>query len=214
MLPPSVIPQIMGVKNKRKCPASGCRETLVFSNTIKCRDCLVDHSLKHRFGSDHKCPGPRTLETSFPFTSFLNTTGIKEESNSKPALSSTTSSKWTTSFLNVASSIRASAEAGILKFWGEIHQAWQPATDGAAHSSTSGGNRTGTTEQCPRCGAKFSSISALVNHARKAHERNGNDRYGGKKVTVDVCPKCRRGFWDPVALVEHVERDHGGTSRS
>ncbi|KAF7804082.1 zinc finger AN1 and C2H2 domain-containing stress-associated protein 16 [Senna tora] len=198
---------------KKKCPAPGCKEILVFSNTIKCRDCLIDHCLKHRFGSDHKCPGPaRKLETSFSFMSFMNKNGSKTDS--KPKLTSTTSSNWTRSFLNVASNIRASAEAGMSKLSGEINQAWQIAREGSAggqSSSTSGG---GQVEQCPQCGAKFCSVTSLVDHVQEDHERNHTAASGGvkKKLTVDVCPKCSRGFRDPVDLVEHVEKDHGGSS--
>ena len=193
---------------KKKCPAPGCREILVFSNTIKCRDCMVDHCLKHRFGPDHKCPGPKTLETSFSFMSLVN----RSRKESKPNLTSTSSSKWTTSLLNTASNIRASAEAGMSKLSGEINQAWQTARDGMGQSSGSG-NRNSQVEQCPQCGARFSSVTTLVDHVQKVHERNGN-RSGVKKMTIDACPKCSRGFVDPVALVEHVERDHGGSSRA
>ncbi|KAK7244609.1 hypothetical protein RIF29_39433 [Crotalaria pallida] len=183
------------VTKKKKCPAAGCREILVFSNTIKCRDCMVDHCLKHRFGPDHKCPGPKKLETSFSFMNLLNRS-TKE--NSKPS-PSTASSRWSTSFLNVASTLRASAEASMSKL------------SGVGQSSGSG-NSNDQVEQCPQCGAKFSSVTTLVDHVQKVHERNGN-RSGVKKAAIDACPKCSKGFVDPVALVEHVEREHGGSSR-
>ncbi|RDX95174.1 Zinc finger AN1 and C2H2 domain-containing stress-associated protein 16 [Mucuna pruriens] len=195
------------VTKKRRCPAPGCKEVLVFSNTVKCRDCLEDHCLKHRFSTDHKCSGPRKLETSFSFMGFLNRSR-KEES--KPNLASTTSSKWSTSFLNVASNIRASAEAGMTKLGGEINQAWQAARDGVGQSSGSA-SKNGEGEQCPQCGEKFPSVNALVDHVHKLHEKNGN-QIGVKKVTIDACPKCSKGFLDPVSLVQHVERDHGGGS--
>ncbi|XP_015969517.1 zinc finger AN1 and C2H2 domain-containing stress-associated protein 11 [Arachis duranensis] len=194
---------------KKKCPAPGCREVLVFSNTIKCRDCMIDHCLKHRFGPAHKCPGPKKLETSFSFMSLVNR-NRKEEP--KPNLASASSSKWTTGLFNVASSIMASAEAGISKLSGDTNQSQQTTRNGTGQSSGSG-NRNGLVEQCPQCGAKFSSVTTLVDHVQKVHERSGN-RPGAKKVTIDACPKCSRGFVDPVALVEHVERDHGGSSRA
>ncbi|KAK7392870.1 hypothetical protein VNO78_21320 [Psophocarpus tetragonolobus] len=189
---------------KKKCPVPGCREILVFSNTINCRDCKVDHCLKHRFGPDHKCPGPKKVETSFSFMNLVN--GSKRQ-DSKPKSSPSTSSKWTTSFLNMASNIRASAEAGVSRLRGDSNTAWQTARGGVAQSHTSG-----QVEQCPQCGAKFSSVTTLVDHVQKVHERSGNR--SGAKVTIDVCPKCSRGFRDPVSLVEHVERDHGGSSRA
>ncbi|CAJ2671444.1 unnamed protein product [Trifolium pratense] len=181
------------VTKKKKCPVPRCRETLVFSNTIKCRDCEVDHCLKHRFGPDHKCSGPKKLETSFSFMSLLNSS--KEES--KPNLNSTTtSSKWSSSFLDLAS-----------KLSGEINQAWR----GIGQSSGSG-NANNQMEKCPLCDAKFSSATSLVDHAKKVHQRNGSKQYGVKNVSISACPKCSKGFLDPVSLVEHVERDHGGSS--
>ncbi|KAK8705333.1 hypothetical protein V6N13_048937 [Hibiscus sabdariffa] len=71
------------VTRKKKCPVPRCREVLTFSNTIKCRDCGIDHCLKHRFGLDHNCAGPK--KTGAPTAS---------------------SSNWATRFLNVASSFR------------------------------------------------------------------------------------------------------------
>lgn len=194
---------------KKKCPVPGCKEILTFSNTIKCRDCLVDHCLKHRFGPDHKCPGPKKPEPSFPFMGLLNRSRKEEQKPSRaPA---TSSSKWATSFLNAASSVRASAEASMTKLSNEINQKWQIAKDGVGQSSSSGSSN-GQMEVCPQCGAKFSSVTTLVDHVEKVHEGGGGNRTGVKKVTIDVCPKCSKGFRDPVSLVEHVEREHGGTS--
>ncbi|KAF8102141.1 hypothetical protein N665_0201s0424 [Sinapis alba] len=50
-------------KKKKKCPVTRCRELLTFSNTIRCRDCSVEHCLKHRFGADHGCAGPKKPES-------------------------------------------------------------------------------------------------------------------------------------------------------
>ncbi|KAB1200878.1 Zinc finger AN1 and C2H2 domain-containing stress-associated protein 16 [Morella rubra] len=196
------------VKRKKKCPVPYCREILTFSNTIKCRDCLLDHCLKHRFGPDHKCSGPKKPEAGFPFLGLLSRSR-KEESklNQAPAPSSP---KWT-SFLNAASTMRASAEAGMAKLSTGISQKLQIARDGMGQSSSPRGGSGD--EQCPQCGAKFSSVTTLVEHVEKVHERSGS-RAGVNKVTIDVCPKCSRGFRDPVSLVEHVERDHGGSSRA
>ncbi|KAL5556215.1 hypothetical protein UlMin_038451 [Ulmus minor] len=194
---------------KKKCPVPGCKEILTFSNTLKCRDCLVDHCLKHRFGLDHKCPGPKKPEAGFQFMGLLNRNRKEErKSNRAPATSST---NWTSSFLNAASSVRASAEASMTKLGNEISQKLQFSRDGLSQSSSSG-SRNGHVEECPQCGATFSSVTTLVEHVEKVHEKGGN-RAGGKKVTIDACPKCSRGFHDPVALVEHVEKDHGGSSR-
>ncbi|XP_030515202.2 zinc finger AN1 and C2H2 domain-containing stress-associated protein 16 [Rhodamnia argentea] len=201
------------VTKKRKCPVPGCREILTFSNTIKCKDCTWDHCLKHRFGPDHNCAGPKKLETTFPFVNFLNRSK-KEVSKSSGAPA--TSSKWTASILNAASTVRASTEAGMAKLSNELNRALQIAKDGAGQSGSSvsgGGSGSGSRqrEECPQCGAKFSDVTSLIEHVEKVHESSGN-RAPVRKVTIDVCPKCSRGFRDPIALVEHVERDHGGTS--
>ncbi|KAF3494774.1 hypothetical protein DY000_02056510 [Brassica cretica] len=50
-------------KKMKKCPVPRCRELLTFSNTIRCRDCSVEHCLKHRFGPDHGCAGPKKPES-------------------------------------------------------------------------------------------------------------------------------------------------------
>ncbi|KAL6141429.1 hypothetical protein ACLB2K_059717 [Fragaria x ananassa] len=195
---------------KKKCPVPGCREVLTFSNTIKCRDCMADHCLKHRFGPDHKCPGPKKVEAGFPFMGLLNRSRTETpKRNHAPA---TSSPNWGSSFLSAASSFKASASAGVAKLTNELGQKWQTTKDGVGQSSSEG-SRSGQVEECPQCGAKFSSVTTLIDHAQKVHEKGGV-RAGVKKLTVDACPKCSKGFRDPVALVEHVEKEHGGTSRA
>ncbi|KAL5982020.1 Zinc finger AN1 and C2H2 domain-containing stress-associated protein 16 [Asimina triloba] len=189
------------VTKKKRCPAPGCRETLTFSNTIKCRDCLLEHCLKHRFGPDHNCPGPRKPDTGFPFIGLLR----RSQKDGSRSVQNTTAPKWS-SFLNAASSIRASAEAGMAKLSIATSEALQKAKDGMGQSSSSGA----LVEECLQCPARFSNVAALIEHAEKVHE--GGGQAAPKKVTVDVCPKCSRAFRDAVALVEHVEKDHGGTS--
>lgn len=178
---------------KKKCPVRGCREVLTFSNTVKCRDCTIDHCLKHRFGPDHSCPGPKKPDPSFQLMSFLNR-NKKEESKSSRAQTSS-SSKWSSSWLNAASSFLS----------GEFSRKVQ--TEQSSNRDVAGSNNQ--VEQCPLCGTRFSSSVALVDHVQEVHERKSL-----MKVTIDVCPMCSRGFRDPVALVEHVERDHGGKSKA
>ncbi|XP_077227138.1 zinc finger (C2H2 type, AN1-like) family protein [Tasmannia lanceolata] len=186
---------------KKRCPAPGCKETLTFSNTIKCRDCTLEHCLKHRFGPDHKCLGPRKADPGFPFMGLFRRT---EKGEPRTTNSQATSPRWATSFLNAASSFRASAEAGMTKLSVATNQALQKARDGMGQSSSGG-----EVEVCVQCQERFSSVGALIEHVERVHEGGGRV---GNKVTIDVCPKCSRGFLDPVSLVEHVERDHGGTS--
>lgn len=141
---------------------------------------------------------------------LLSRSRKESKTNQAPA---TSSSKWATSFLNAASTVRASAEAGMTKLGSEISQKLQIARDGVGLSSSGSSNgNAGQVEECPQCGAKFSSVTTLVDHVEKVHERNNQSRVF--KMSIDVCPKCSKGFRDPVALVEHVERDHGGTSKA
>lgn len=177
---------------KRRCPAPRCRETLSLSNTIRCRDCSIEHCLNHRFGPDHNCPGPQKPDAGFPFVG-LQRRSRKDESRQTPN-SSGASPLWTTSFLS----------SGMAKLSIATTQALQKAKDGMARS-----NR-GVVEVCVQCQARFSTILDLTEHVERVH--GGGGIIGPKKVTIDVCPKCSRGFRDSVSLVEHVERDHGGTS--
>lgn len=102
----------------------------------------------------------------------------------------------------------------MAKLSSEFSQVMQTSRDGPSQSGGSSSNgraSSGQVERCPQCGLRFSSVTDLVDHVEKDHERGGT-RTSVMKVTVDVCPKCSRGFRDPVALVQHVERDHGGAS--
>ncbi|KAJ6837552.1 zinc finger AN1 and C2H2 domain-containing stress-associated protein 16-like [Iris pallida] len=145
---------------KRRCPVPGCRELLTFSNTIRCRDCAQEHCLKHRFGPDHKCPGPKKPDTGgFPFLG---------------------SSWW--------SSVRASAETGMqrLGIGGNLEEHCQqcPAKfstvaaliDHVERSHGHGGQRTGggraarvTVDVCPKCSRAFRDPVLLVEHVEKDH---------------------------------------------
>lgn len=195
---------------KKKCPVRGCKEILTFSNTIKCRDCTIDHCLKHRFGPDHTCPGPKKPEPTFPFWGYGNPDRKKQNPPPKRAThgsGSGSGSKWANGFLKAASSVKASAGAGIVKWSNDIGQVFQGGKDGEGGSS--GGDRVGQMEVCPVCNMKFSRVGDLIDHVQKVHEKKEV-----MKVTLDVCPKCSKGFRDPVALVEHVEREHRGTSKA
>ncbi|KAK1412919.1 hypothetical protein QVD17_34523 [Tagetes erecta] len=197
------------VTNKKRCPVRGCKETLTFSNTIKCRDCTSDHCLKHRFGPDHSCPGPKKPEPSFPFWRVK-----QDPSPNRPAYvsrpvssSSSSSSKWAANFLKAASSVKSSAEAGIAKLSGPTRG--QGGTTRTGTGLATGSGMVGQVETCPTCNVKFSTIGDLIDHVEKVHEKNGV-----MKATLDVCPKCSKGFRDPVSLVEHVEREHRGTFKA
>jgi len=196
------------VTKKQKCPVPGCKETLTFSNKIRCKDCTKEHCLKHRFGPDHKCPGPRTVDSGFPFVNMLRRS---QKAETRPSSSSKNSSSWwSSSLVNAATNFKSSAEARMQKLSIATSQAFQKAKDGISpNSSGSSGNLV---EECVHCPARFSTVGALIEHVEKSHQKKQQPSRG--QVTVDVCPKCSKAFRDPVLLVEHVEREHGGTSRA
>lgn len=42
---------------KPRCPVSGCKQVLTFSNKVQCGKCRMTTCLKHRFEEDHCCRG-------------------------------------------------------------------------------------------------------------------------------------------------------------
>ncbi|URE14648.1 Zinc finger AN1 and C2H2 domain-containing [Musa troglodytarum] len=184
---------------KRRCPVLGCKEVLSLSNSVRCRDCTQEHCLKHRFGPDHKCRGPRKPDSGFSFVGMFNKS---PKGKSLQDRSSNSSSWWGSSLMSAVLNVRGSAESGMMKVNNATTQALQKAKRGTAESSSSGK----LVEQCVQCQARFSTVSALIEHVQRSHQQSS--RAGGNRVTIDVCPKCSKGFRDPVALVEHVERDH------
>lgn len=189
--------------NKRKCPVVGCRQILALSNTVKCKDCAEDHCLTHRFGPDHKCPGPRKSNSGFPFMGFFKHSRREDPSPNRapiPAQPSSTRGRFADS-----------AGRGVGKLSGEFNQASQLGQSSRSRSRSE--SEPWGMEVCPQCNACFSSITALVEHVEEVHER-GSNCASARDVTIDVCPRCSRGFRDPVALVEHVERDHRSSSKA
>lgn len=189
---------------KKRCPVPGCKEILVLSNTIQCKDCTQEHCLRHRFGPDHSCLGSKT-DTGFSFMGGLRS----QKGNSTQKKTSNGSSKWSLSLLNAASSIRASAEAGMQRLGIATNQAPQKAKHGMAQGSSAKGDLV---ERCIQCQARFTNVTALIEHVEKVHE--SKVKQTPNRVIVDVCPRCSKAFKDAVLLVEHVEKDHGGFSKS
>ncbi|XP_051138896.1 zinc finger AN1 and C2H2 domain-containing stress-associated protein 13-like [Andrographis paniculata] len=189
---------------KRKCPVPRCRETLTFSNTIKCRDCNIDHCLKHRFGPDHNCPGPKKPEPTFQFLNFLNRTGKEDTIKQEIATSSSPSSNWSLAFTKIASTFRATAEAGVNKLSSEFNQVLRTNGTLSQNNSENGNDRI---EICPHCNLRFGKVGDLVDHVEKIHHKNEV-----MNMTINVCPKCSKGFRDPNSLVAHLDKEHRGVS--
>ncbi|KAG0500620.1 hypothetical protein HPP92_000692 [Vanilla planifolia] len=183
------------ITKKKRCPVPGCKRNTGIFNTVRCKDCTQEYCLRHRFGPEHKCPGAMKPNT--------NPRGQKK-GYSLSNQTSTASSKWGSSLLNAASSLMASAEAGVQRLSIATNQALQKAKDGISHETNGG-----LVEQCLACQARFTNVNALIEHTERVH--GCNQSHG--RVVVDVCPRCSKAFRDPVLLVEHVEKAHGGSSR-
>ncbi|PKU72167.1 zinc finger AN1 and C2H2 domain-containing stress-associated protein 16 [Dendrobium catenatum] len=185
---------------KKLCPVPGCKEPLAFSNTIRCKDCTLEHCLRHRFALDHECSGPKKSETGFSFISVLRRS-LKRELT--PIQSSNGSVKWCLNLRNSALNLRASAEAGMQKLSAATNHALQKAKEGFG----AGGQLV---EHCLQCPARFSNVNALIDHVEKVHEDAVQKACA--VVTIDICPLCSKAFRDPVLLVEHVENHENATS--
>ncbi|KAF2289398.1 hypothetical protein GH714_035959 [Hevea brasiliensis] len=143
--------------------------------------------LEARFGPDHDCPGPKKLEVGFQFMSLLNRSTKKESNtNQIPALSST---KWATAFRNAASTVRASAEAGVAKLSIEISHAWHTARMVQAQAAVMGGRlgwRRNVHKWCSRCMPQisrgFHDPVALVEHVERDHGGGSFDVIKGKAI--------------------------------
>lgn len=144
------------VTKKKKCPVRGCREVLTFSNTIKCKECTTDHCLKHRFGPDHNCPGPKKSDSAFSFISGFRSKN--EASKPNQTTSTSTSSKWSF-FTDVLGN--------------DLSRALQ-----LSKGSSSSSSGTGKTEQrvrkvtidvCPKCSRGFRDPVSLVEHVERDH---------------------------------------------
>ncbi|XP_078430012.1 zinc finger AN1 and C2H2 domain-containing stress-associated protein 13-like [Wolffia australiana] len=150
---------------KKKCPVPHCKETLVFSNTIRCRDCGREHCLKHRFGPDHKCPGPKPQDSRSSF--------FQRRVNA-PSGGSTAGSTWSGFF-----------SGGLARLTNATSQALQKAKDTTANRSSPIG-RSGSAKQaesaprvgsrlnqevdiCPKCGKEFADPVSLVMHVERDH---------------------------------------------
>ncbi|KAI0504827.1 hypothetical protein KFK09_015780 [Dendrobium nobile] len=189
---------------KKCCPAAGCKEILFFSNTIRCKDCNQEHCLRHKFAPDHNCAGPKKPDNGFPFLDVLRRS---QKSLSSPIQTSNGSAKLGLNFLNAASTIRASAEAGMQKLSIATNQALRKAKDGMTQGRGASGDLV---EQCLQCQERFSNVNALIEHVEKAHEHTVQHAFN--IMAIDVCPMCSETFRDPVLLVEHVEEDHGDST--
>lgn len=189
---------------KKYCPFLGCKEILLFSNTIRCKDCTQEHCLRHKFAPDHKCSGPKKPDIGFPFIGILRR---NLSSDLKHFQSPNISVKWRSNLRNSASSIRASAEASIQRISVATSQALQKAKDGMAMGRDGDGELV---EKCLQCQARFSDVISLIDHVKKAHEHT---LHPDCDAPFDVFPERGETLRDSVLMVKHVEV-HGDSTRN
>lgn len=56
--------RLLQVHKKPRCPVKGCKEKLTTVNVYKCKACLSEVCLKHRFPSDHGCEERKAARSS------------------------------------------------------------------------------------------------------------------------------------------------------
>lgn len=217
------------VHKKKMCAVKHCKEKLVTTNSITCRDCGATTCLRHRLAEDHSCSGPRVVQPSGFRAAFGNffseyTNGNKTSSNGtatsgKATTATTTVSSRMASAKNKVSSVAKKASTSLqaqLHEYRSSHQNKNSPTSFTATNSTP----APAAEQCPQCGERFPSVQALINHASSAHS---NGWASGTSLPVrpssttpggdERCPHCSARFDDPVALVYHVESIHRGSTQ-
>ncbi|KAH9301833.1 hypothetical protein KI387_013416, partial [Taxus chinensis] len=179
------------VTKKPRCPVSGCKETLTFSNKFKCRDCGQEICLKHRFGPDHKCPGPEKVNANFSFNGMFGRSP-KEKALANGRRTNTVESfrasqSPSSGLFAAASNFRASAEAGMAKLSIAANDVLSKVKASSFSMQPPQKNKQPQLgEECPRCGVQFGTVSALIQHVESTHE---NSRNGGSQELADICPK-------------------------
>jgi hypothetical protein len=227
------------VHKKKRCPVPFCKEKLTTVNQFACKDCGATVCLKHRLAGDHKCPGPAktavaaaAVRMKNPFTALFNSSG----SGNKPAVmgaKATTRAGGAASAAGAKKKAAAAAAAGASTSQGRAAAALTSVQSQLAqyrqkHIARSMPQQpvaaapARPAEICSVCGAGFSAVQELLDHAAAAHAEGwssgqmtgGIDGYGaGKDGAVlgpERCPFCPARFQGPEALVAHVEAQHSG----
>jgi predicted nucleic acid binding AN1-type Zn finger protein len=221
------------VHKKKKCSVKLCKEKLVSTNSITCKDCGAVTCLRHRLAEDHKCPGPPAAPPSGIRAAFGNLfTGFNSTTSSLNGTTTTTATTRTAAPLPATASRMTSAKSKVsfvakkastsLQTQLQDYKSSQKNKNNPTSNMATSTTTTATTpaaEQCPQCGERFSTVQALIDHASSAHlngwssgntlpVRPSSTSTGGN----ERCPHCAATFDDPVALVHHVESRHRGSA--
>lgn len=211
------------VHKKKKCAVKLCKEKLVSTNSIKCKDCGALTCLRHRLAEDHSCPGPRVVPPSgFKaafgsfFTGYNTTNGSKTINNGTSATGKAATARTSrmSSAKSKATSVAKKASNSLQTQLQEYRSSHKN-KDSSASLTPTNNTPAAAAEQCPQCGERFSTVQALIDHASSAHS---NGWASGNSLPVrptsastggnEQCPHCSARFDDPVALVHHVESKH------
>lgn len=215
------------VHKKKKCCVKLCKEKLVTTNSITCKDCGALTCLRHRLAEDHSCPGPPVAPPSgfrAAFGSFFSASTSKATTNGTAATArkAAPATKTTTTSASRMNSAKSKVSSVAKKASNSLQTQLQDYR--ASHKTKTNPSTTPATtvplsvgpEQCPQCSQRFPSVQALIDHAASAHS---NGWASGNTLPVrpssaasggqERCPHCTARFDDPVALVHHVESKHG-----
>ncbi len=207
-------------KNKKVCPAPGCKRKLTETNSITCRGCKRRFCIQHRMPSSHQCRGTPSNKTN----------RLKVQANvrkSFPAVQRKTK--------RVTKEKKMAAElASVRQMYAEQYE-----QRSAAGSSSRISDPVSSCQVCPLCQRGFATLDELVRHSATCQGGSDNHRYkeGGDKakntgisepsvvvpgtlvspnVSVpgrEVCPECGARFYNAVDLVAHYSSCSGTPGR-
>jgi hypothetical protein len=193
---------------KPRCPTAGCREKLVFSNSVTCKACGTAHCLKHRFEADHRCAGaPRVVARVVPPLPTVRAAPV-----SRTSLSSLRA-RAAAQFSDPANSLRGTAARRAAAV-GAPSPLPVAGVVGAPLPLPAEG---WTSEPCPTCRRRdFADAAALVAHCQGGCPAGSVAsvamRSGGALRSREVCPSCGLRFNTVELLVEHHAAAHEGGS--
>ncbi|KAI7844293.1 hypothetical protein COHA_002091 [Chlorella ohadii] len=240
------------VHRKPRCTAPGCRERLTSTNSYTCRDCGVTVCLRHRLPADHKCPGKAAAAAAAAqnrlglssFRRLFSGSGAGSSGSATAGDNTARQQAGTAARQQVGAAARQQpsrpaatgrAAAAAPPSAGSIqaqlqqyrqHQQQQrggQAADVIDLTSPAAQPASGSgPERCQQCGARFSTVQQLIEHAEAAHAGGWSSGNIGRQQAAgsgsgsgfERCPHCGQAFSDPVELVAHVERQHGSGSGS
>lgn len=217
-----------GRVRKPRCPAVGCREKLVTSNTAICGTCRKQFCLAHRYVDAHTCSSPiassflgrfsrsaggaagRSGAAATP-TAAPPTGGGGSAPCSVPAVTAAVPRVSSAEFLKNTASVRRRSPGPAAPRVGAGDAPPQSApVDSAAPAPTI---PDASPEICYQCRERFASLVDLIEHAERVHAGAAPTAASALSSAAHnddatACPQCSRVFSDVHALIRHVEASH------